>query len=78
MACATAIPGATAEVNRYTMTPTYQLSYCIGKHLILSFKDEHRRKTGPGWTERAFHDLVLSAGCIPVQEIRGAWAAGLL
>jgi len=73
-----ALPGATAEVNRYTMTPTYQLSYCIGKQLLLSLKEDHRAATGAGWTERAFHDLVLTAGCIPVDEIRRAWRAGLL
>ena len=71
-------PGATAEVNRYTMTPTYQLSYCIGKQQLLALKAEHRASLGPTWTERAFHDLVLEAGCIPVDEIRKAWRSGLL
>ena len=73
-----ALPGATAEVNRYTMTPTYQLSYCIGKQLLLSLKADHRAATGSQWTERSFHDLVLRAGCIPVASIRDAWRAGLL
>lgn len=73
-----ALPGATAEVNRYTMTPTYQLSYCIGKQLLLSLKADHRAATGSTWTERSFHDLVLRAGCIPVAGIREAWRAGLL
>lgn len=72
------VPGATSEVNRYTMTPTYQLSYCIGKHLLLQLKEEHRNAAATGWTERAFHDTVLSAGCIPVADIRNAWRAGLL
>ena len=72
------LPGATSEVNRYTMTPTYQLSYCIGKHLLLQLKEEHRRSTAAGWSERAFHDMVLAAGCIPVADIRTAWRDGLL
>ena len=72
------IPSATAEVNRYTMSPTYQLSYCIGKHLLLSLKKEHRSAGGGAWTERTFHDMVLGAGCIPVAEIGAAWRKGLL
>ena len=72
------IPSATAEVNRYTMSPTYQLSYCLGKHLLLELEDEYRRAHPGAGSERAFHDLVLRAGCIPVAEIRAAWRAGLL
>ena len=39
-------PHATAEVNRYTSTPTYQLSYLLGKVLMLALREDEQRRLG--------------------------------
>ena len=44
--------GATAEVRRYTMTPGYQLSYLLGKHLILKLRDEIKQQLGEKFNEK--------------------------
>ena len=36
-------PNARAEVNRYTYTPTYQLSYLLGKVLLLQLRRDEQR-----------------------------------
>jgi uncharacterized protein (DUF885 family) len=59
-------PNAEAEVQRYTFTPTYQLSYLLGKVLILRLRDDERRRLGDAYSERAFHDALLWTGSIPL------------
>ena len=39
-------PNARAEVNRYTYTPTYQLSYLLGKVLLLQLRADEQRRLG--------------------------------
>lgn len=62
--------GARAEVNRYTYSPGYQLSYLIGKHLIRDLKSTVQKKEGPAFSERTFHDRILRAGCLPITVLR--------
>jgi uncharacterized protein (DUF885 family) len=57
--------GARAEVNRYTYTPGYQLSYLYGKHLLLELRDRVQQKQGADFTLRGFHDTLLYAGALP-------------
>jgi uncharacterized protein (DUF885 family) len=59
-------PNATAEVHRYTRTPTYNLSYLLGKVLLLRLRADERRRLGPAFSLRAFHDALLYSGSIPV------------
>ena len=59
-------PHATAEVHRYTRTPTYNLSYLLGKVLLLRLRDDQRRRLGPAFSLRGFHDALLYSGSIPV------------
>jgi uncharacterized protein (DUF885 family) len=59
-------PNAQAEVFRYTYTPTYQLSYLLGKVLLLRLRDDERRRLGPRFSLRAFHDALMSAGSLPI------------
>jgi uncharacterized protein (DUF885 family) len=59
-------PHAAAEVHRYTSTPTYQLSYLLGKVLILRLRADERRRLGAAFSERRFHDALLWSGSIPV------------
>ncbi|MFI5262776.1 MAG: DUF885 domain-containing protein, partial [Candidatus Limnocylindrales bacterium] len=57
---------ATAEVNRYTMTPTYPLSYLLGKVMLLRLRDDERQRLGDGFSLKAFHDALLYGGSIPI------------
>jgi uncharacterized protein (DUF885 family) len=60
------LPNARAEVHRYTYTPTYQLSYLLGRVLILHLREDERRRLGPRFSLRAFHDTLLRNGSIPI------------
>jgi uncharacterized protein (DUF885 family) len=57
---------ARAEVNRYTYTPTYQLSYLLGKVLLLQLRADEQRRLGPRFDLRAFHDALLNNGSLPI------------
>ena len=57
---------ARAEVNRYTYTPTYQLSYLLGKVLLLQLRDDEQRRLGGAFDLRAFHDTLLNNGSLPI------------
>lgn len=61
---------AVAEVKRYTQTPGYALSYLLGKHMILALKKELQDKTGARFSERAFHDTLISHGYLPISLVR--------
>ncbi len=57
---------ARAEVRRYTHTPTYQLSYLIGKVLLLQLREDERKRLGAEFSLRGFHDTLLRNGSLPV------------
>jgi len=57
---------ARAEVHRYTYTPTYQLSYLLGKVLLLQLRADEQRRLGDRFSLRAFHDALLRNGSLPI------------
>ncbi len=57
---------ARAEVHRYTYTPTYQLSYLLGKVLLLQLRADEQRRLGDGFSLRRFHDTLLDNGSLPI------------
>lgn len=59
-------PQARAEVHRYTYTPTYQLSYLLGKVLILRLREDEKRRLGSAFSLRRFHDQLLYGGSLPI------------
>ena len=61
---------ATAEVKRYTQTPSYSLSYLLGKHLILQLKKEVEQKMGGKFDEKLFHDTITANGYLPISMLR--------
>jgi uncharacterized protein (DUF885 family) len=65
---------ARAEVRRYTYTPTYQLSYLLGKVLLLQLREDERRKLGDAFTLRGFHDTLLRNGSLPISFHRRQFA----
>jgi uncharacterized protein (DUF885 family) len=59
-------PAALAEVKRYTSTPTYQLSYLYGRHMIEGLRDQVRARMGPAFNLKFFHDTLIYGGTMPV------------
>jgi uncharacterized protein (DUF885 family) len=57
---------ARAEVMRYTYTPTYQLSYLLGKVLLLQLRADEQRRLGEAFRLRDFHDTLLRNGSLPI------------
>jgi uncharacterized protein (DUF885 family) len=57
---------ARAEVRRYTYTPGYQLSYLLGKVLILGLREDEKRRRGASFSLGAFHDTLLRNGSLPI------------
>jgi len=70
------VANARAEVRRYTYTPGYQLSYLLGKVLILGLREEEKRRLGGGFSLKRFHDTLLTNGSIPVSFHRRLLRAG--
>ncbi|MDP9271115.1 MAG: DUF885 domain-containing protein [Chloroflexota bacterium] len=67
-------PAALAEVKRYTSTPTYQLSYLFGRHLIDHLKADVQRAQGADFSLRSFHDTLIYGGTMPVSFARRLFA----
>ena len=65
---------ARAEVRRYTYTPTYQLSYLLGKVLLLQLREDERRRLGDAFSLRDFHDTLLRNGSLPISFHRRLFA----
>jgi uncharacterized protein (DUF885 family) len=59
-------PAALAEVKRYTSTPTYQLSYLYGRHMIERLRDRVRTRMGRAFNLKFFHDTLIYGGTMPV------------
>jgi uncharacterized protein (DUF885 family) len=65
-------PNALAEARRYTSTPSYNLSYLLGKVLLLELREDERRRLGSGFSLRDFHDALLRGGSLPISFHRRA------
>jgi uncharacterized protein (DUF885 family) len=59
-------PNAVAEVHRYTRTPSYNLSYLLGKILLLRLREDEQRRLGSSFSLRGFHDALIYSGSLPV------------
>jgi uncharacterized protein (DUF885 family) len=70
-------PAALAEVKRYTSTPTYQLSYLYGRHMIDRLKEQVERRMGPAFNLKFFHDTLIYGGMMPVSFARRLFEAKL-
>jgi uncharacterized protein (DUF885 family) len=57
---------AQAEVFRYTYTPTYQLSYLLGKVLLLGLRSDEQKRLGDRFSLRELHDKLLRNGSLPI------------
>jgi uncharacterized protein (DUF885 family) len=63
------------EVDRYIVWPAQALGYKIGQLEMLRLRAEARDRLGEGFRIRAFHDVVLGAGAVPLSTLRELVAA---
>jgi uncharacterized protein (DUF885 family) len=66
---------AQAEVFRYTYTPTYQLSYLLGKVLLLQLRSDEQARLGDKFSLKSFHDALMRNGSLPISFHRRLLAA---
>jgi uncharacterized protein (DUF885 family) len=55
-----------AEIERYLVMPGQALAYKVGMNRILGLRERARAALGPKFDLRQFHDLVLTAGDLPL------------
>jgi uncharacterized protein (DUF885 family) len=56
----------TTEVERYCVWPGQATSYKVGQTKWLELRERARQKLGTRFDIRAFHDMALAAGTVPV------------
>ena len=57
------------EVDRYIAWPGQALSYMVGELKILQLRQKARDRLGAKYDERAFHDLILETGTVPLSVL---------
>jgi uncharacterized protein (DUF885 family) len=71
-------PSVQAETNRYIVWPAQALAYKVGQLTILRLRTEAQAELGEKFDLRGFHDQVLGAGALPLEELEArihAWVA---
>ena len=58
-----------SEVERYVANPGQACAYMIGMLHILALRDEAQRALGPKFDLKAFHDVVLKTGSVPLDVL---------
>ena len=72
---------ATNEIERYVVWPGQACSYKIGHSEIVRLRDRARSRLGARFDLKAFHDLVLLSGDMPLEALAGMveeWTAARL
>jgi len=58
-----------SEIRRYLVTPGQATSYKVGMVRILALREEARTALGPQFDLKAFHEVVLGAGALPLDVL---------
>jgi uncharacterized protein (DUF885 family) len=62
-------PEINSEIDRYIEAPGQALAYMVGRLEILRLRAEARAAMGSKFDIRAFHDLVLENGAVPLSTL---------
>jgi uncharacterized protein (DUF885 family) len=68
-----------AEIERYISWPGQALGYKIGQLKIRELRTAAEKQLGPKFDIKAFHDVVLMEGALPLNVLEKrvqAWVAG--
>ena len=64
-------------MQRYLVWPGQATTYKVGAMTIQRLRDEARQALGPTFDYRAFHDVVLGGGSMPLPVLEARVRAGL-
>lgn len=57
---------AEQRIERYMVTPGQAVSYKVGELKIIELRERAKKKLGSKFDIKAFHDVVLEDGCLPL------------
>ena len=58
-----------SEIERYVVYPGQACSYMIGQLKVLELRDRAKAQLKDKFSERAFHNVVLRAGAVPLEML---------
>jgi len=70
----TNMKSAMSEAKAIMLSPTYFMSYFVGKLGVLQIRDDVQRLMGARFDLRFFHDALIYSGCMPMSFMRRAVA----
>jgi uncharacterized protein (DUF885 family) len=58
-----------SEVERYVVNPGQACSYMIGELKLIELRDKAKQAFGDRFDIRQYHDVVLGAGSVPLEQL---------